>query len=134
MKDFTINDYLELINYEVQEGTKILWKYYGENAYSYSWAKHGALAYIQECNVVFDTKTQLVYECTFFDSTDGKDHEHNWCHPEFKYFKDLVDKEREELQLSLLPEDFDNPAKFTFSYDDECEFLTTVYNLIKEAK
>ena len=131
MKDFTINDYLELINYEVQEGSKFLWDCYGDNAYSYSWAKHGELAYLQECNVVFDTKTHIVYECTFFDSTDGKDHEHAWCHPDFK---DLLDKEQAELKLRLIPEDLDTSAKFTFIYDDECEFLETVYNLIQEAK
>ena len=61
----TLKDFMETVNYKISEGSDYLWNCYGENSYrldSWNGENDGYSA-----SIVFDTKTQVVYETTAYD-------------------------------------------------------------------
>lgn len=71
-----LDDFLKIVNYEVTEGYKFLWKCYGVNAYSYShWnSSHGITV-----SIVFDTMTRQAFEMQAWD--DKNNRQYRWIHP-----------------------------------------------------
>ena len=79
----TMKDFMETVNYKITEGADFQWNCYGPNAYSIdSWnGKHGDNGYT--VSIVFDTKTQEVYEMTAYDYADSHERAYRWTHPEY---------------------------------------------------
>lgn len=78
--DFTMNDYLILINYRIGEGSKFEWNCYGPNAYEYSYSKFSDEGYLYELNMVFDTVDRLVFQVELSDPQNI----YKWYNPAFK--------------------------------------------------
>lgn len=98
----TLKQCLECINYKITEGSDYGWHVFGDNAYQLdSWnGKHQDGGHT--INIVFDKKTQLVYELQAWD--DAADRQYRWIHP------DYIDSVKTEYQHRNLD--------FTTSLDD----------------
>lgn len=59
--DFTLGDYLNLINYKVNDGGDYLWKCFGPNAYQFEHDQPSKY----NLDVIFDTVDRLVYMVVF---------------------------------------------------------------------
>jgi hypothetical protein len=68
----TMQEWMELIDYKITEGSEYGWSCYGPNAYQLSsWnGIHGAGGY--SFNIVFSTRTQKVYEVEVCDYTNNR--------------------------------------------------------------
>lgn len=74
-----MRDFMETVNYRITEGSDYGWTCYGTNAYSLdSWDgdQDG-----HSIGIVFDTKTQVVYEMNAHDYTNSR--AYRWIHPDF---------------------------------------------------
>ena len=61
----TLKDFMEVIDYKITEGSEYLWHCYGEHAYrldSWNQEQDG-----HTVSIVFDTRTQEVYEASAYD-------------------------------------------------------------------
>jgi hypothetical protein len=61
----TLKEWMEVVNYRITEGSDFMWDCYGPNSYSldsWSGSQDG-----QSFTVIFDTKTQVVYEVQSHD-------------------------------------------------------------------
>lgn len=61
----TLKDFMEIVNYRITEGSEYTWNCYGHNAYrldSWNGNQDG-----HTVSIVFDTRTQEVYEVTAYD-------------------------------------------------------------------
>lgn len=66
----TLKQFMETINFRITEGSEYSWQCYGNDAYSLdSWSgeQDG-----QSASIVFDTKTQEVFEVCVFDYSDNR--------------------------------------------------------------
>ena len=117
MKHFTLTDYLNLINYQVQEGNKFLWNCYGPNAYVYSYAGSETAF---DFSIIFDTVDRLIYQIEL--STD--DDVYRWTNPEFKdaYLAEEVETSN---RLGFEPLDFQD---YTDKPDEFMELIKEVIN------
>lgn len=77
----TLQQYLELINYRITEGSDYGWHCYGDNAHMLSsWnGEYGDGGW--SANIVFDTQTQEVYEVEVCDYTN--DRAYRMINPEY---------------------------------------------------
>jgi hypothetical protein len=68
----TLKQWLELANYKITEGDRYLWDCYGKDAFMLaSWnGINGQGGY--STDIVFDTKTQIVYEVAVHDFTNNR--------------------------------------------------------------
>ena len=68
----TLKQWLELANYKITEGERYLWDCYGTNTFILvSWnGINGRGGY--NTDIVFDTKTQTVYEVSVYDFTNER--------------------------------------------------------------
>ena len=68
----TLKQWLELANYKITEGERYLWDCYGTNTFMLvSWnGINGRGGY--NTDIVFDTKTQTVYEVSVYDFTNER--------------------------------------------------------------
>jgi len=68
----TMNEWMELVDYKITEGSEYMWRCYGNHAYSLSsWnGIHGKGGY--SFDIVFSTKTQKIYEVTVCDYTNER--------------------------------------------------------------
>ena len=68
----TMKEWMELVDYQITEGSDYGWSCYGPNAYTLdSWnGVHGAGGY--SFSIVFSTKTQKVYEVSMCDYTNTR--------------------------------------------------------------
>lgn len=75
----TLKEFMEAIQYQITDGSKYQWNCFGPNAYSLEFwnGEHGSTG--TAASVVFDTKTQFVYQVEAWDY--GYGHEYRWIHP-----------------------------------------------------
>jgi hypothetical protein len=66
----TLKEFMEVTNYRITEGSDYCWTCYGHNGYTLdSWnGEHDGYSF----SIVFDTKTQVVYEATAYDYTNDR--------------------------------------------------------------
>jgi hypothetical protein len=66
----TIKDFMEVVDYRITEGSQYMWKCYGTNAYRLdSWnGSHDG----HSVSIVFDTRTQAVYEVSAYDYRNNR--------------------------------------------------------------
>ena len=77
----TLKDFMETIDYKITDGSPYGWNCYGENAYQIDswngeWEKNG-----YSLGVIFDTKTQTVYELTACDYV--RDRAYRFVNPDY---------------------------------------------------
>lgn len=86
----TLKEWMEVVGYRVTEGSDFCWSCYGSNAYSLdSWDGR------QEGNsftIIFDTKTQVVYEVQAHDYTNQR--AYRLVNPDFKSQRDSESSSR----------------------------------------
>lgn len=89
----TVKEWMELIDYKITEGDTYGWTCYGADAYSISsWnGIHGKGGF--SSNIIFDTRTQEVYEVDFCDYTNER--AYRLINENFKkqYLKEADDRE-----------------------------------------
>ena len=74
----TIKDYMEAVQYRITDGSEYQWSCYGPNARSMEYW-NGRYDGGVSVNMVYDTKTQVVYEMEAWDYAAEK--EYRWIHP-----------------------------------------------------
>jgi hypothetical protein len=80
----TIKEFMEIIDHRITEGSQYMWQCYGPNAYrldSWSGDQDG-----HSVSIVFDTKTQVVYETSVYDYAN--DRAYRLINPDFKFGHD----------------------------------------------
>jgi len=86
----TLKEWMEVVEYRVTEGSTFQWKCYGSNAYSLdSWDgdRDGA-----SFTIIFDTKTQEVYEVQSHDYKNQR--AYRLVNPDFKFERDVESANR----------------------------------------
>lgn len=91
----SMQDYLEAIDYRITEGGDYGWNCYGDHAHQLSaWnGVHGNGGW--SANIVFDTKTQVVYEAEVCDYTNER--AYRLINPDYKPAHDAEAGSRGEL-------------------------------------
>ena len=83
-----LKDFMEITSYRVTEGSDYLWSCYGDRAYSLDSQSMDEYS----VSVVFDTKTQVVYEICAYDYQLNR--AYRWMNPQFKEFHQREADER----------------------------------------
>lgn len=76
----TLKDWMGVAGYKVTEGSEFGWNCYGDNAYMLSYWNGEQDGF--NVDIIFDTKTQLVYECDVCDYK--RERAYRWFNPDFK--------------------------------------------------
>jgi len=71
-----LKDFLKATGYRISGGGEFLWDCYGENAFIIDFSKRKLVA-----SVVYDTKTQNVYQMTFAD--ESKSEPYRYSNPRY---------------------------------------------------
>lgn len=87
----SLKDWMEAVDYRITEGSAYCWQCYGPNAYTLdSWDQdHDGVS----ASIVFDTKTQEVYQADVHDYS--RDRSYRLINPSFKQAHDAEGKERD---------------------------------------
>ena len=75
----TIKDFMEVVDYQITEGSEYQWTCWGDNAYtldSWNGDQNG-----HNVSIIFDTKTQLVYMASAYDYRNQR--AYRWLNPKF---------------------------------------------------
>jgi len=76
----TIKDYMELIDYEIREGSRYCWECFGDSAFCFdTWDDHHD---VYSITMIFDTLTNIVYQSYACDTVN--DYAIRWTHPDYK--------------------------------------------------
>ena len=111
----TLKQFMEAAEYRITEGSEYGWDCYGHNAY-------GLDSWNGEFNghslaVVFDRKTQTVYQAEVFDYS--QDRAYRMIHPEYRTAFDAECKQRDVVDIAW-ERDNGTPVKFTdLDVDDD---------------
>ena len=87
----TLKDFMEVCDYKITEGSAYCWQCFGPDAYrldSWNQEQDG-----HTVSIVFDTRTQVVYEVTAYDYR--RNHAYRLINPEFKSAHDDEATERD---------------------------------------
>jgi hypothetical protein len=87
----TLKDFMEVCDYKITEGSAYCWQCFGPDAYrldSWNQEQDG-----HTVSIVFDTRTQVVYEVTAYDYR--RNHAYRLINPEFKSAHDNEATERD---------------------------------------
>lgn len=119
-----INDWLDVIDYKVLDGSFFGWKCYGDNAFMLSWQlpfKDYDSVIDYYSTVCFDTKTKGVYYVEIYDENSGI--YYGWFNKDF-----VVEYEDECIRrgVSSLPEEYSKVIKT--SELEILEVLKSIYN------
>jgi len=79
-KSITIKDFVSTVNYQIGEGYEYRWECYGSNACGLEWTRPDLAA---SASIVYDTKTQEVYEMSVWDCRESRPKIHRWIRPEY---------------------------------------------------
>lgn len=120
----TLKDFMEVVNYRVTEGSDYGWQCFGYDAYCLdSWnGDHNG----HTVSIVFDTKTQDVYQVMTYDYTNNR--AYRMTNPDFKADFDAECKDREVLD-SAWEDDEGNPIKYV-DLDVEEDFLEKTHAIV----
>lgn len=86
----TLKEWMEVVEYRVTEGSTFCWQCYGDNAYtldSWNGEQNG-----HSFTIIFDTKTQVVYEVQVHDYTNQR--AYRLVNPDFKSQRDSESSDR----------------------------------------
>jgi predicted HicB family RNase H-like nuclease len=86
----TLKEWMEVVNYRITEGSNFMWDCYGPDSYSldsWSGSQDG-----HSFTVIFDTKTQVVYEVQSHDYRTQR--AYRLVNPDFKSERDIESADR----------------------------------------
>lgn len=85
----TVKEFIQCVNYHISDGYDYLWACYGIDAFGLMWE---AKDLVTSSALVFDKRTQIVYEMAVWDGHSNK--VYRWIKPEFlsKYKKECKSK------------------------------------------
>jgi hypothetical protein len=86
----TLRDFMQTVDYRVTEGSQYMWNCYGSNAYrldSWNGEQDG-----HSVSIIFDTKTQEVYETTAYDYKNQR--AYRLINPNYKAKHDAESEDR----------------------------------------
>ena len=113
----TLKDFMEICNYRITEGSDYGWQCFGHNAYTLdSW--NGDLNG-HTVSIVFDTRTQVVYQATAYDY--ARNRAYRLTNPEFKAAFDAEVSDRDILDMAW-EDDEGNPVKYV-DLDVDADFF-----------
>lgn len=111
----TLKQFMEAAEYRITEGSEYTWQCYGPDAYSLDYwnSEHNG----HSLSVVFDRKTQTVYQAEVFDYS--QDRAYRMIHPEYRTAFDAECKQRDVVDIAW-ERDNGTPVKFTdLDVDDD---------------
>jgi len=111
--DFTIEQYLDTIDYKIGDGSKFMWSCFGPKAYQYTYAAINFTSYVFELNMIFDTETRIVYVVEFC-VVEG-DKVYKCFNPEFKEAYDTEEKIKNE-SLGFEPIEYEDYTDRTHEF------------------
>jgi predicted HicB family RNase H-like nuclease len=140
----TLKDFMECTQYKVTEGSTYGWKCYGPNAYNMDYWNQKYDEDGHTVNVIFDTKTQVVYEMQAWDYSNHR--EYRWIHPDYVEahkaeaksrgvdFEESIDGSKfidldveedilEKAAAIAAGEEYDTRVLVTLDLDDDTKFL-----------
>ncbi len=103
----TLKDFMEIVDYRITEGSDYGWQCFGHNAYrldSWNGDQNG-----HTVSIVFDTKTQEVYQIEAFDYANER--AYRMTNPDYKSEFDLECQDRDVLDVAW-EDDEGNPIKY----------------------
>jgi len=77
----TIKDFMECVSYRITDGAEYQWSCYGPDARSMDYWNGETGAGGRTVNMVYDTKTHIVYEMEAWDQSN--DRAYRWIHPDY---------------------------------------------------
>ena len=79
------------MDYKIGEGYEYRWDCYGQNACGLEWARSDLAA---SASIIYDTKTQAVYEMSVWDCREERPKIYRWIRPEYikKYKKESKER------------------------------------------
>ena len=113
----TLKDFMEIVNYRITEGSDYQWQCFGYNPYrldSWNGDQDG-----HTVSIVFDTKTQEVYQVEAFDYANQR--AYRMTNPEYKEAFDAECEDRDVLDLAWERDD-GTPVKYV-DLDVEDDFI-----------
>ena len=122
----TLKQWMEICNYRITEGSDYGWRCFGHNAYrldSWNGDQEG-----HTISIVFDTKTQVVYEVEAFDYK--RERAYRMINPEFKAAFDAEVEDRNVLDMAWEKDD-GTPLKY-IDIDVEEDFLEKAYAICND--
>lgn len=119
----TLQDYLDIIDYKICDGSNFEWKCYGPNSYIYTKTKYSPNAWDYELTIIFDTKDKTVYELEF--SEYSTDLYAKWYNPVFK--EAHMDEFKVKQELYGFSDD-DVAVDFTDRTDDFIKLVKETIN------
>lgn len=122
----TLKQWMETCNYRITEGSEYGWQCYGHSAYrldSWNGDQEG-----HTVSIVFDTRTQDVYEVTAYDY--ARDRAYRMINPEFRQAFESEVEDRDQLDMAW-EDDNGNPIKYIDLETDE-DFLEKAYAIMND--
>ena len=102
----TIKDFMECVSYRITDGAEYQWSCYGPDARSMEYWNGDTGPGGRVVNMVYDTKTQVVYEMEAWDQSNDK--AYRWTHPDY-----LEDVKAEAVRRGVDFEQSFDDHKFT---------------------
>lgn len=88
----TIRDFMETVNYRITEASDYCWSCYGPDAYQFdSW--NGDNDYGHSVGVVFDKKTQIVYQMEAHDYKNSR--AYRWINPNYRKLYEVESQQKD---------------------------------------
>lgn len=122
----TLKQWMETCNYRITEGSEYGWQCFGHDAYrldSWNGDQEG-----HTISIVFDTKTQEVYEVEAFDY--NRERAYRMINPDFKAAFDAEVEDREILDMAWEKDD-GTPLKY-IDIDVDEDFLEKAYAICND--
>ena len=122
----TLKQWMEICNYRITEGSDYGWRCFGHDAYrldSWNGDQEG-----HTISIVFDTKTQVVYEVEAFDYK--RERAYRMINPEFKAAFDAEVEDRDVLDMAWEKDD-GTPLKY-IDIDVEEDFIEKAYAICND--
>lgn len=113
----TLKDFMEITNYRITEGSEYQWHCFGSTAYrldSWDGDQNG-----HTLSIVFDTKTQEVYQVEAFDYS--RERAYRMTNPDYKEAFDSECQDRDVLDMAW-EDDAGNPIRYV-DLDVEEDFI-----------
>lgn len=122
----TLKQFMETCGYRITEGSDYGWQCFGHNAYcldSWNGDQNG-----HTLSIVFDTKTQVVYQAMAYDYTQGR--AYRMTNPEFKTAFDAEHIDRDVLDMAW-EDDEGKPIRYV-DLDVEEDFIEKAYAIVND--
>ena len=122
----TLKQWLETCNYRITEGSEYGWQCFGHDAYrldSWNGDQEG-----HTISIVFDTRTQVVYEASAYDYK--RERAYRMINPEFKETFDSEVEDREILDMAWEKDD-GTPVKYV-DIDVVEDFIEKAYAICND--